>query len=250
MSNLKYFMIYGERCSGTNFLQQCILENFNLKYTDDGYDHRHFFGFQDFKNNEVEDQTLFLGIIRNPIDWIYSFYNNQHYVPTVNSDLKNFLFNNFYSVKGGGKEGELIKEDLNYETKQKYKNIFELRKMKNRYLLDIMPTKVKNYVLISYDDLKTNTIEILNKLKLDFGLEQKQSSIVGIDYYKDEKDRKYEPRDSIFSNNVMKAIIKNVNMNQERRINQNIDVILSNIVKKSFVKNKMLLKSLISKYKK
>ena len=38
--------------------------------------------------------------------------------------------------------------DLNYLNGNKYKNIFELRKIKNYYLMNIMPYKVKNYILI------------------------------------------------------------------------------------------------------
>ena len=32
-NNIKYFTIYGERCSGTNFLESAIKENFELEIT-------------------------------------------------------------------------------------------------------------------------------------------------------------------------------------------------------------------------
>ena len=31
MINIKKIIIYGERCSGTNFLENAILENFNIE---------------------------------------------------------------------------------------------------------------------------------------------------------------------------------------------------------------------------
>ena len=85
--------IYGERCSGTNFLEKAIEENFDLKITWD-YDFKHWFGHHQFKNNEKEDETLFLGIIRNPITWIDSFFKNPHHLPLSNKTLFG-LFNAF-----------------------------------------------------------------------------------------------------------------------------------------------------------
>ena len=45
------FTIYGERCSGTNYLEEIILHNFNINVTWD-YGWKHFFGSYDFKNTE------------------------------------------------------------------------------------------------------------------------------------------------------------------------------------------------------
>ena len=64
-------------------------------------------------------------------------------------------------------------EDLNYITNKKYKNIFELRKLKNDYLMNIMPTKVKNYILINYENLLNNYEETLESIKNTFNLRNK-----------------------------------------------------------------------------
>ncbi len=49
--NLKItkYTILGERCSGTNILQQIIDANFNIEYSND-FHHKHFFGFCNYKN--------------------------------------------------------------------------------------------------------------------------------------------------------------------------------------------------------
>jgi len=95
---LKYFTIFGERCSGTNFLEHAISENFHLEYTIK-YAWKHFFGHYSFHNNEEEDETLFIGIIRNPITWINSLFTQKHHIPNENKvNIKAFLFNQFYSV--------------------------------------------------------------------------------------------------------------------------------------------------------
>ena len=88
------FVILGERCSGTNFLEEAITQNFDINYTTE-YGNKHFFCFNNYTNNE---NTLFIGIIRNPIYWLNSFSKELHHLPNINKNLNNFLFNEFYSV--------------------------------------------------------------------------------------------------------------------------------------------------------
>ena len=96
------FTIYGERCSGTNYLEQLITSNFELPVTWQ-YGWKHFFGFSDLQNS---DDTLFFGIVRSPIEWIDSFFKNPYHIPPQNKNIKNFLFNRFYSMN---EKNELIK---------------------------------------------------------------------------------------------------------------------------------------------
>ena len=39
------FMILGERCSGTHFVQHALTKNFNLEYDTTYHQFKHFFGF-------------------------------------------------------------------------------------------------------------------------------------------------------------------------------------------------------------
>ena len=109
MNNIKYFTIYGERCSGTNFLEELITNNFNITITWK-YGWKHFFGFYNFKKTQEENETLFIGIVRNPIDWLYSFHTNPHHIPPHNRPLMNFLNNEFYSISNIN--GKTIIEDF------------------------------------------------------------------------------------------------------------------------------------------
>jgi len=59
------FAILGERCSGTNFLEESILSNFNITHTIE-HGNKHFFCFNKYDKANTAD-TLFIGIIRNPI---------------------------------------------------------------------------------------------------------------------------------------------------------------------------------------
>ncbi len=87
------FTIYGERCSGTNFLENSIKENFELELTWK-YGFKHFFGHDSLKNS---DNTLFIGIVRNPFDWINSFYEEKHNLPEeISNNINSFLFKYIY----------------------------------------------------------------------------------------------------------------------------------------------------------
>jgi len=156
---LKKVTIYGERCSGTNYLENLLLLNFDIEIVW-SYGWKHFFGFNDLSNT---DDVLFIGIIRNLTDWTNSLYREKHHLPlelTIN--INTYLNNTFYSIDANNNE---IMNDRNIETNKRYKNIFELRHIKNKFLIEKMPTLVKNYCLITYDDLVNNFVIIMTKLK-------------------------------------------------------------------------------------
>lgn len=156
---IKKYTIYGERCSGTNYLEELMLANFDVELTWE-YGWKHFFGFKDLSNT---DEVLFIGIIRNLCDWINSLYREKHHLkPELTKDVDSFLNNSFYSFDENNNE---IMEDRHIETKKRYKNIFELRQVKNNFLLEKMPILVKNYCVITYDSLLNNFVNIMNKIK-------------------------------------------------------------------------------------
>ena len=211
---VKNFTILGERCSGTNYLEELITDNFNIEVTWK-YGWKHFFGHYDFKQTEEENDTLFIGIVRNPIEWIDSFFTNQHHIPNSPKPIMNFLFDKFYSLRD---DKTIIKEDLNYLTKKEYKNIFEMRYLKNYYLINIMPTKVKNFILINYENLRDNTENVLNMIKIRFVLEQKYPNYKNITYYKKEKKSKYTKKPLKLPKIHQLLCMKHLNLNQERAL--------------------------------
>ena len=182
------FTIYGERCSGTNYLQGLITQNFNATITWD-FGRKHFFGFNDLDNS---DDTLFVGIVRDPTEWLNSFYRDLHHLPphlcpkSVPDHLKNnvaaqrnnhnnnayrFLNNEFYSLPSDGFAP--IIPDIHIYTKKRYKNIFEMRHTKLRFLVEDMPKKVKHFILIKYEDLMKNFNATMNRIKAAGDLEIK-----------------------------------------------------------------------------
>ena len=186
---IKKYTIYGERCSGTNYLEQLMLHNFDIEVTWD-YGWKHFFGFNDLSNT---DDVLFIGIIRNLCDWINSLYRKKHHLkPELTKDVDSFLNNTFYSVD---KENNEYMTDRHIQTKKRYKNIFELRHIKNNFLLETMPKLVKNYCIITYDNLIENFSNVMNKIR-NYGLIVKTNINfpVNVYYYKKNEDITYVPK--------------------------------------------------------
>ena len=208
------FTIYGERCSGTTYLESLILENFNISITWN-YGWKHFFGFHDFNtHNADDDQTLFIGIVRNPVNWIQSFFSTHFHVPAELTQIVPFLNNEFYSTND---DGTVRTEDLNYVTNRKYKNIFELRRCKNHYLINVMKTNVKNYILINYERLKDDTFTCLNVLQKRFNLKRKSTIYKNIDHYKNNKNLTYVNHKSNFKlpKRFVSIIINSIDLSQE-----------------------------------
>jgi hypothetical protein len=206
---MKKVTIYGERCSGTNYLEELLLLNFDVEIVWD-YGWKHFFGFDDLTNS---DDTLFIGIIRNLEDWINSLYREKHHLPqhlTENIDI--FLTNTFYSVTIDPityqETCDEIMRDRNIDTGERYKNIYELRLVKNKYLIEKMPNLVKNYCLITYDDLLDSFLDVMNKLK-NCGLKIKDdiNFPLNVYYFKKEKNVLFQKKENIIQKE--KIIIEN-----------------------------------------
>jgi len=199
---MKKVTIYGERCSGTNYLEELLLLNFDIEIV---WDHarKHFFGFNDLSNS---DDVLFIGIIRNLEDWINSLYREKHHLShNLTENIDTYLNNTFYSIYENNTE---IIEDRNMETNEKYKNIFELRRIKNKFLIEKMPTLVKNYCLITYDELSNNFIDIMNKLR-DCGLKIKNDIEfpLNVSYYKKEKNILFVKKVNEISKEIINKLI-------------------------------------------
>ena len=152
---LKKYTIYGERCSGTNYLKSIMNLNFNIKLTHE-YGKKHFFGFQDEKLKKSDD-TLFICIVRNPVDWVNSLYREKYHIAKhLRKNITDFLNKEFYSYNdkhSGLRDGSEIMEDRNIYTGKRYKNIFELRHTKIKWMMEELPNKVKNYIFIKHEDL-------------------------------------------------------------------------------------------------
>lgn len=203
----KYFVIYGERNSGTNYLETVLTgKSYHLSYTsssfetivinssiaeiyNDKYGHKHFFGFHDKIIKNTSNNIIFVGIVRNPYDWIMALNKSKHHIPTDNENIESFLKNEWYSIQHNKKHvdyGKELIDDRDFTTghiprldnlygysnlPKRYKNIFDMRSKKLRYLLYTMPTLVTNYELIKYEDFIIDPTNILTEWSKKYDLE-------------------------------------------------------------------------------
>jgi hypothetical protein len=168
--NIDNFTIYGERHSGTKLLEQLISENFDIPITWN-YGWKHWFGFCNANDLERANNTLFIGIVRNPYDWIMAMKKIPYHVPNHNKKFNELINNEWYSISDKNIE---IYEDRSYINKKRYNNIFDMRSKKLQYLVNYMPFLVSKYALTRYEDLISNKEIFLSTIKRYFRLDRKK----------------------------------------------------------------------------
>lgn len=176
-NQIKYVSILGERCSGTTFVQHAITQNFGLEYN--MMYRKHFFGHDDTEfRQEKMAETLVIYVVRDLVDWIDSFFKRHHHVPPHNfKTIFNFLNNEFYSIyEFAAKIGEEITEDRHIITKERYRNIFEMRKVKHQYVMDTVSQLVPHFIVVRYEDLRDNYTATLDHISERFCLNRKASN--------------------------------------------------------------------------
>jgi hypothetical protein len=236
---IKYFTIFGERCTGTHFLQHAILLNFDIAYLKG---EKHFFGHRELRNlssvpddrltsrekelkvfdNTNKDEMIAFAIIRDPVEWIDSFCKRPHHVPPENrKTAERFITSEFYSIyeEGFSKNQEIL-DDRNWLTKERYRDIFELRKWKCKYMLNTLPNQYKHFYFIRYEDLRDNYAETLDKIRVFFerdGLLCKKTSknYEPVVKYKGTYNALYQKQQVIISNSIKHHIWKHVDTTQE-----------------------------------
>lgn len=188
MSKIIKFTILGERCSGTNYLENLVQKNLDIIITWE-YGWKHFFGFSDYSK---ADDTLFIGIYRNLLDMLDSLYVEHHHLPhhlrrEYGCDPSNFLQKECFSYDDHNYSLDQrveIMEDRNIYTKERYNNILEMRATKMKFLLNDMKNRTKNYILISYEDLVKNWDKFLLDISQKYNIRLKNSIPVNHEEYK------------------------------------------------------------------
>lgn len=178
----KNFTILGERCSGTNFLQKAIVENFRLEITWQ-YGWKHFFGHNSYANS---DNTIFFSIIRHPLDWVNSFFRNPHHIAgSMRGNIHGFLNDQVVSVydSGKGKQGRDMIEDYHIHKKRRYHNIFEMRNVKADFQKS-MDERVTHHFFLKYEDLRDEYEVVLQEIAELFDLNFVNDKIIPATTYK------------------------------------------------------------------
>jgi hypothetical protein len=177
---IKTIRVFGERNSGTNFLVQLCLKNFNCRTIQ--YDSMPVNGYiNEWKHGEPiidmygdNKHILYLIIFRDLESWLKSFFHTQWHVKRTNN------FEKFLTIKQS--IGGYIEYDRHTKKKVNVydvgKDIFEIRYGKYMMLSDFSK-KVPNVVQVNLGFIQNNVEEfittisnvfnigIINKIKID-----------------------------------------------------------------------------------
>ncbi len=207
MSVITHFTIFGERCSGTNYLEKLVKTNFGLTLTwEYGFKHCTPFCSEDSfepgpsKNiKKCTNHILFLMIARNPYDWMRSLYRTPFHFA---NEVKQLPFVQFIQTDKHtvwNEELDVYPSDhkynqthlltgINPDTALPFENLCDLRNCKNKSYLNVKIC-VNNFEYINYDELSVNPEKYMNLLAETFNLKYVKSftniesyrGVVGVD---------------------------------------------------------------------
>lgn len=195
-SAIKKIQIFGERCSGTNYMEKLLQANckeINKNYF--FYGHKHFpcwfkhpfdkafypLPEQNFtlKNNM---NTLFIVIFRNPYDWLRSLRNTPHHAA---KSLWNKPFSQFIRAKwitNPRQLGENARLELDPATRLPFKNVMKLRTARIVNMLKIKDL-VHNYYMVNYETLYKNPKRVLEEISERFSVKMQQKFIPVLEHF-------------------------------------------------------------------
>lgn len=114
--------------------------------------------------------TLFVFIIRNPYDWVRSFYRMGYH---VSDDLCNKGLYHFISStwKANTPNGLIRLDNHNPYEDRPFKNVLELRKYKTLNYLQL-GSMAENFIVVNFEDLRADPEGFLNYLCKEYNLKR------------------------------------------------------------------------------
>ncbi len=193
---IRYVQIFGERCSGTNFLETLTRTNFrDIKMTTTfGGKHWYIRDHQPRgRSNETTDQecvrnlsdsadTLFLVIHRNPYDWLRSLQATPYHAWTHASlPIREFVTKPWVSSEVSPVNPTWTVRDDGYYFIEEAANVLELRALKLRHLLRL-PEVAPNVAIVRYDDLAADP-SLLAQIADQFGIELVDGPLRNVEHH-------------------------------------------------------------------
>ena len=194
---IAFIQLFGERCSGTNFVSSLVTKNFKHVELTTDFGGKHWFlkdHFPRCRPNVSTDtecirslshnnsDTLFLCIFRNPFDWIRSL-NTRPYHASNHRDISisQFIRKPWLSFERYPANKHWPQRDDGFWFIEEALNLLRLRSMKIEHLLNLQD-RVENYHCINYETLLDKNAYLAN-IATDFQIELKQPEIMGDNRY-------------------------------------------------------------------
>lgn len=224
---LKTYQVFGERRSGTNAVDKFLAKNTNLKRTV-RYGWKHGFATYPF----YPQHCLYVVVVRDPFDWLKSFYNAPFEVdPSVASlGFSEFLRAEWqsrftpgksgwrgqgYALLDGDGEGEELQGDRHPVTGARIENVVQLRNLKLQSHLSLMQRGL-NCIVVRYEDFIADRAKFLTQLTSAFDLPQ-PATFENVTDYVGPKPKK--PKTNLaYSDEDIEFIIGALDLDQERAL--------------------------------
>lgn len=166
---MRKISIVGERCTGTNWIESLFTENFSLESAHTfGWKHAPSFGFMD-NPLSTSQNTLFVFVVRNSLDWLRSFYNAPHHVKERKTSLEAFIEENPWISRDNG----VIRTTDSLHMKP-FADLLDMRHKKHAHWLEISTlssaVSVINAVWVRYEDVLENPEKFLSNMQEKFEL--------------------------------------------------------------------------------
>jgi hypothetical protein len=165
--HIRYVQIFGERCSGTNYLARLVEKNFWPVQITKSFGGKHWFikdheprgrpnrstDFECVRRLADGDDTLFLVIFRDPIDWLRSLHARPYHAP----EHWNLPFAEFIRKPWICSELERVnsiwpESEQGHYFIEEAENVVRLRSQKIRHLTNLQGT-VTNVAFVNYEVL-------------------------------------------------------------------------------------------------
>lgn len=189
---IKYIQIFGERCSGTNFLAFLIRNNLeNVSITSD-FGGKHWFIRDHYPRSRANDSTdyqcvrslknssdtLFLCIFRNPYDWVRSVRDHPYHANNhARLPFGQFIRKPWHSYEHIRRHKNWMPMDDKFWFIEEAINILHLRTLKLEHLLNLQG-KVPNVRYINYEALASDN-SLLLEISNEFGIDTRNGRIGG-----------------------------------------------------------------------
>lgn len=165
--HLKSFVIKGERCSGTNYLEKLLETNLRIARHETKEWKHGYFGLSVADSFSESIDYLTVVIFRDVFDWLRSFYLTPHHLEGAKaaSWINKPTFSEFIR-----REVKMIDNKNNYKNMDRHpfyldnpKNLLELRKWKTENWLNYGKLE-KPVCYLKYEDLSENPEKIIRKI--------------------------------------------------------------------------------------
>ena len=170
--------IFGERCSGTNFVAQLLRRNLPRLQLTDRYGWKHGFARA---TDDGAPECAFVIVTRDPFDWVRSLHRKPWHAagPLRDRSLAEFLREPWWCEwgrdmdleEGDERRGQEMMHERDPTTGERFANVLQLRSSKLRDWQSLQ-SRVQHYVAVRYEDVLQSPKQFVRDAAKSFGLKR------------------------------------------------------------------------------